>query len=74
MDLSELAPLSQKLPKASSSNGKQLRDKVYAKYPFIEYASQQVFYHANKAAETIPQETFLESFDLDVWVHITNVL
>nr|POE94520.1 vegetative incompatibility protein het-e-1 [Quercus suber] len=74
VDLSGHIPPAQDLPKASSPAGKTLREDVAGKFPFIHYASKQVFYHANQAAEDIPQREFLEKFALDEWLYITNVL
>lgn len=61
------------LPEASSYEGSKLRTDVAATFPFLEYASQYVFYHANTAAQDVPQEDFLQKFPIDVWIFLTNV-
>ncbi|KAF4957436.1 hypothetical protein FSARC_11311, partial [Fusarium sarcochroum] len=42
------------------------------RFPFIEYASQFVLYHADSAANTIRQQEFLSEFPTGVWVSIVN--
>jgi hypothetical protein len=44
------------------SKDEDKRDALVKKYSFLEYASQQVLYHANVAALTIPQNDFLSRF------------
>ncbi|KAK1637829.1 hypothetical protein BDP81DRAFT_460453 [Colletotrichum phormii] len=41
-------------------------------YPFMEYASQQVLFHADIAAAGISQDQFLVQFPLGKWVGIYN--
>ncbi|KAF4460326.1 Pfs NACHT and Ankyrin domain [Fusarium albosuccineum] len=50
-----------------------LRDEVAGSYPFLEYANQQVFYHANLAAAAVPQYGFLSQFPLRKWILISNI-
>ncbi|KAK1994353.1 ankyrin [Colletotrichum falcatum] len=45
---------------------------VSAELPFLEYASQQVLYHADIAAEGIGQHGFLSDLDLPGWIRVTN--
>ncbi|KAJ3523186.1 hypothetical protein NM208_g12550 [Fusarium decemcellulare] len=47
--------------------------KVTRSYPFLEYASQQVLYHANLAAAAVPQDDFLFQFPLRKWIPIANL-
>ncbi|KAI1115623.1 hypothetical protein F5Y14DRAFT_409764 [Nemania sp. NC0429] len=44
----------EELPKPSSGEGKELRQRESRKFPFLEYATQQVLYHANIAAIELP--------------------
>ncbi|EAW16772.1 Pfs, NACHT and Ankyrin domain protein [Aspergillus fischeri NRRL 181] len=43
------------------------------KYPFLEYASQHVLYHANAAARAVPQDKFLSSFPISHWINVNNL-
>ncbi|PLB37585.1 Pfs, NACHT and Ankyrin domain protein [Aspergillus candidus] len=44
------------------------------KYPFLGYAKEFVFYHANAAAKVVPQDEFLSSFQIVNWIKINNLL
>ncbi|KAI0536649.1 hypothetical protein GGR58DRAFT_380186 [Xylaria digitata] len=72
-DISNRITDNQELPKASSDGAKILRQQVSRKFPFLEYATHQVLYHANIAAIELPQHDFLNSFDLRAWVHLDNL-
>jgi ankyrin repeat protein len=50
-----------------------LRQKVRQEHPFLEYAVGQVLWHANAAAKTICQNTFLEMFPLRDWISLNNL-
>lgn len=39
-----------------------LQTGISKRYLFLEYASQHVLYHANAAAEAVPQDEFLSHF------------
>jgi len=57
-----------------TSYGGPLQDQPrLARYPFLEYACQQVLYHADMAADTFPQDAFLAEFPLQVWIRASNV-
>ena len=49
-----------------------LQKETLDKLPFLEYASQYVFYHANIAAKEHPQDGFMSSFPLSDWIGIRN--
>lgn len=51
----------------------QLRLKMSSNFPFLEYACQQVLYHANSAARVVPQDEFLSSFNRHDWISIHNI-
>lgn len=68
------SPTSTTLPKASSNEAKAMRESVSAKFPFLEYAVHQVFYHANEAAAGLQQSTFLDKFPLQAWINLDNQL
>ncbi|UQC81819.1 uncharacterized protein CLUP02_07305 [Colletotrichum lupini] len=44
-----------------------------AQFPFLEYASQQVLFHADAAAAGISQHQFLSQFPLKAWISISNL-
>ncbi|TQN67169.1 Vegetative incompatibility protein HET-E-1, partial [Colletotrichum shisoi] len=50
------------------------RGKVAERFPFLEYATNQVLYHADAAAARgISQNGFLESFAVDDWIQMNNL-
>lgn len=59
-----LIPRTSELPKASSEDGKALQQLVPDKLPFLEYAINCVFNHADTAVVVFPQEEFLDNFPL----------
>ncbi|KAF7174131.1 hypothetical protein CNMCM6106_008248 [Aspergillus hiratsukae] len=46
---------------------------ISKEYPFLVYASQHVLYHANAAAEAVPQDEFLSSFPMSHWISVNNL-
>ncbi|KAJ5369101.1 ankyrin repeats (3 copies) domain-containing protein [Penicillium cataractarum] len=72
LDISGYVPFGTPLPKASSDTAKDLRSSVSDKFPFLEYATHHVLYHAD-AANAFPQERFLKEFDLEAWIHLDNL-
>ncbi|MCJ1242239.1 hypothetical protein MMC14_010246 [Varicellaria rhodocarpa] len=73
VDISDYVSSSETLPKASSDPAKDLREVLTTKFPFLEYASQHVLYHADAAAKGILQDDFIASFDLNAWIHVANL-
>ena len=62
------------LPAASSEAAKDLRQKVSQKYPFLEYAVQNVLYHADIAdGQGVSQKSFVETFALSKWILLDNL-
>ncbi|CAI7607136.1 unnamed protein product [Penicillium glandicola] len=61
--------VSKLLPKPKSDS----RTEISTKYPFLEYASHNVLYHANAATRVVPQDDFLYSFHLTNWIGISNL-
>ncbi len=43
------------------------------KYPFLDYASKEIFYHANEAAHSIDQDSFVQTFPSPNWIQFANV-
>ncbi|KAF4774757.1 hypothetical protein HER10_EVM0003061 [Colletotrichum scovillei] len=42
-------------------------------FPFLEYATSQILYHADAAARTAPQTEFLQHFPLERWNQRSNI-
>ncbi|PLN86801.1 hypothetical protein BDW42DRAFT_182208 [Aspergillus taichungensis] len=55
-------------------DGSKCQAMTLNKYPFLKYARDFVFYHANAAAKTVPQDEFLSSFQVLNWIKINNLL
>ncbi len=72
-DISEYVSLTnisrQHLPTAQ----KPYDNRCQKKFPFLEYATHQVLYHANAAAIELPQDDFLKTFDLQAWINLDNL-
>jgi hypothetical protein len=49
-----------------------LLPEISNEYPFLEYASQHVLYHANAAAGAVPQDEFSSSFPMSHWIRVNN--
>ncbi|KAJ5151429.1 Pfs NACHT and ankyrin domain protein [Penicillium canariense] len=54
----------------SDSDG---RTEISKRYPFLEYASQHILYHASAAAKVVAQDDFLSSFPIANWIKINNM-
>lgn len=53
---------------------KEFQEKVSRIFPFLEYATQHVFFHANSAAaQGVQQRLFLDSFPRRLWVPLHNL-
>ncbi|KAI1778552.1 hypothetical protein F4818DRAFT_438712 [Hypoxylon cercidicola] len=67
--------MSQPLPEASSKEAAALRNKMKSDYPFLEYAVQNVLYHADTAQSLgISQNGFIQNFPLSQWIYLNNLL
>ncbi|KAJ3543344.1 hypothetical protein NM208_g3626 [Fusarium decemcellulare] len=64
-DLSALA--------AYSNEARYLRRSVSDRHPFLEYAIQHIFYHANAAASGVSQQEFLRAFNVEAWIKVANL-
>ncbi|KAM0405980.1 hypothetical protein ACHAPZ_002731 [Fusarium culmorum] len=42
-------------------------------YPFLEYASQLVLHHADRASDVVCQEAFLDHFPTSMWITVTSI-
>ncbi|KAJ9300227.1 hypothetical protein DTO271G3_2344 [Paecilomyces variotii] len=61
------------LPKASHTDATELRKRVIHSFPFLEYATRNILYHADEAECGITQETFIRTFHLAHWIMLDNV-
>ncbi|CAG9997125.1 unnamed protein product [Clonostachys byssicola] len=50
----------------------EMEDDIEHDYVFLGYASENVLYHANAAAATLPQDKFLVEFPVTKWIGILN--
>jgi len=73
VDISGYVSSSETLPKASSDSAKDLRQVLTTKFPFLEYASQHVLYHADAAAGGILQNDFIAGFAFNAWIYVANL-
>ncbi len=74
IDLSADLPRHIELPKASTPEAKDLRTRVSIKFPFLEFAVDNVLFHADHAARhNISQDFFLRFFNTEQWIFLGNV-
>jgi hypothetical protein len=74
IDTSEYLHFDTPLPTASSEDAKDLRQLVSEKFPFLEYATCNILYHADAASSYgIAQNSFVEKFFLEDWININNL-
>ncbi|KAJ6017363.1 Pfs NACHT and ankyrin domain protein [Penicillium sp. IBT 35674x] len=68
---------------ASVSSAKRQSQKISGSYtgvgirqecPFLNYATEHIFHHANAAAKLVPQDDFLSSFPISNWISSSNSL
>ncbi|KAJ9294617.1 hypothetical protein DTO217A2_9161 [Paecilomyces variotii] len=66
--------LMEPLPKASSDEARDLRQRTIERLPFLQYAVQHVLHHSNASEEYgVSQDAFLEAFPLDIWITLNNL-
>ncbi|KAK1771351.1 hypothetical protein QBC33DRAFT_444098 [Phialemonium atrogriseum] len=74
-DIAKSLHLPEPLPVASSEDAASLRDLAQQSYPFLEYAVHSILHHADEAeSEDIVQLDFLQSFPLQSWINMHNLL
>lgn len=74
VDLTAHFSLAATAHKASSKEAGTLRQSATKAFPFLQYAVQNVLYHADSAQRSgIDQKNFLSSFELAKWVTLDNV-
>ncbi|KAF5678647.1 nacht ankyrin domain-containing protein [Fusarium circinatum] len=57
-----------------SNSAKSFTHIPRAKFPFLDYATQSSLWHANATASKISQQSFLTTFNLRAWIHLSNRL
>ncbi|KAL3474800.1 hypothetical protein BJX99DRAFT_230996 [Aspergillus californicus] len=74
LDMSPCIPAFEDLPPAKSAESRSLVEKTSQRYPFLEYAVQNVLHHSNAAAEhgTV-QKTFMDRFPIARWILKNNL-
>jgi len=59
----------------SAENSITLRDEIIRAYPFVRYAVENLFFHADQAhGAGVSQKAFLETFQLSRWISVRNAL
>lgn len=53
---------------------RRLSSGTVEEFPFLEYATENVFYHADAASRQSPQDSFLASFPLTSWVQLYTLV
>ncbi|KAK6507840.1 hypothetical protein TWF481_006262 [Arthrobotrys musiformis] len=53
--------------------GAGANSKIVNQYPFLEYACHNVLFHADAAAKSIAQDTFLSTFLVPEWIGVSNI-
>ena len=71
----ESLSISEDLPVAKSEECKDLRKMATEKFPFLEYAVNNMLHHADTASgHGVSQKTFVESFSLGSWITLNDLL
>ncbi|EMD69726.1 hypothetical protein COCSADRAFT_106604, partial [Bipolaris sorokiniana ND90Pr] len=74
VDITTPLKIPNNLPKASSQQSASLRKLAAQRFPFLEYATRNVLYHADAAeGKGISQVNFLHSFPLPRWIKLDNL-
>ncbi|KAL2129396.1 hypothetical protein VTI74DRAFT_7840 [Chaetomium olivicolor] len=77
IDIGTSLEIAGSLPTANTQQAAKLRQSANQKFPFLEYATRNVLYHADAAEEGgISQMGFLQSFQqqLTGWIKLDNLL
>ena len=74
MDIFTPLGIREELPKAQSQQAAKLRQLANDMFPFLEYAVQNVLYHADLAEESdVAQGDFISGFPLPSWIKLANL-
>ncbi|KAM0081444.1 hypothetical protein ACKRZS_006399 [Fusarium odoratissimum] len=74
LDISRYVTLDTPIPDLSIPAALDLQQSVLGKFPFMEYATHYILYHAEGAGSEIPQENFIKSFSIKAWIVLDNIL
>jgi ankyrin repeat protein len=56
----------------STPSNPNMQEEILNKFPFSKYATQNILYHANAAAEMVSQSEFLSDFPISSWIKMNN--
>jgi ankyrin repeat protein len=74
IDIATHLKIENPLPKAWSQEATDLRQSAADAFPFLEYAVQNIFFHADAAErEGVSQKDFLQIFPLTDWINVDNL-
>ncbi|KID95301.1 Pfs, NB-ARC and Ankyrin domain protein, partial [Metarhizium majus ARSEF 297] len=74
IDIAAHLNIGSSLPKASSQEAAELRQSADTSFPLLEYAVQNVLYHADSAeGGGITQKSFLQTFPQADWIKLDNL-
>ncbi|KAL5331220.1 hypothetical protein ACEPPN_000749 [Leptodophora sp. 'Broadleaf-Isolate-01'] len=74
VDIATALDIAGSLPTANTQKAAELRQLANKKFPFLEYATRNVLYHADAAEEgSVAQMGFLQSFKLTDWIKLGNL-
>ncbi|KAF9777156.1 hypothetical protein IL306_004555 [Fusarium sp. DS 682] len=73
LDISQSVPSDTPLSNATFPNATYLQKSVLDKFPFMEYASRHLLYHAESAGSKLPQDNFIKSFSIKPWIALDNL-
>ena len=72
-DVSRYITFDRALPKSKSTEAVDLRLNVLGKFPFLQYATDNIMYHADMAAAGVCQDRFLQTFNTTSWINLNNL-
>jgi len=74
-EISSCIDVPEVLPSASSPEAAELRKNASLKFPFLEYAINNILVHAEIShTEGIDQERFINELELSNWVQLNNIV
>ncbi|GKT51105.1 uncharacterized protein ColSpa_11286 [Colletotrichum spaethianum] len=74
VNISAYLPENEFLLKTSKTGAAEFRDTVAERFPFLEYATCHIIFHADAAAiHAIPQDDFFKGFVVDHWIQRNNL-
>ncbi|KAK5662497.1 hypothetical protein OQA88_8409 [Cercophora sp. LCS_1] len=75
VNINAIHPINSEELSVSPENGTTRRNEILRAYPFVRYAIENLFFHADSAEGAgVSQKTFLENFQLSRWISVRNTL